>query len=192
MKRLHQMTKYNLMIAVGLLLLSSLNVPYVFAQDAGIEWDALNQEVVELYQAGKFERAVVLAQKSLQVAEQNVGPDHPSVATSLNILALLYQAQGNYAPAEPLYKRALAIVEKALGPDHPDVAASLNNLALLYQDQGNYAPAEPLFKRALAIWEKALGPDHPDVATSLNNLALLYQAQGNYAPAEPLYRPRPS
>ena len=36
------MTKYNLMVAVGLLLLSLLNAPYVFAQYAGIEWDALN------------------------------------------------------------------------------------------------------------------------------------------------------
>ena len=96
------------------------------------------------------------------------------MATSLNNLAELYHAQGQYAQAEPLYKRALAIREKALGPDHPDVATSLNNLAALYRAQGQYAQAEPLFKRSLAIREKALGPDHPDVATSLNNLAKLY------------------
>ena len=65
MKSLYQMTKYNLIIAIGLLLLSLLNTPDVFAQDAGIEWDALNQEALKLYQAGKFERAVVLAQKAL-------------------------------------------------------------------------------------------------------------------------------
>ena len=50
----------------------------------------------------------------------------------LNNLAELYQAQGQYAQAEPLFKRSLAIQEKALGPDHPDVATSLNNLAGLY------------------------------------------------------------
>jgi hypothetical protein len=50
----------------------------------------------------------------------------------LNNLALLYEAQGRHADAEPLYKRALAIEEKALGPDHPHVAVSLNNLAVLY------------------------------------------------------------
>ena len=59
------------------------------------------------------------------------GPDHPTVATSLNDLATLYQAQGKYAEAEPLYKRALAIREKALGPEHPDFALSLDNLGLL-------------------------------------------------------------
>ena len=97
------------------------------------------------------------------------------MARSLNNLALLYDAQGRYAEAEPLYKRALAIREKALGPDHPDVAPSLNNLAALYDPQGQYAQAEPLYKRSQEIREKALGPNHPDVATSLNNLAVLYE-----------------
>jgi tetratricopeptide (TPR) repeat protein len=81
----------------------------VYAQGAGIEWDILNQEVIELYQAGKYDRAVLVAGKALEVAEQNVGPEHPDVATSLNNLALLYDTQGDYAKAEPLYKRAARI-----------------------------------------------------------------------------------
>jgi len=117
-----------------------------------------------------------------------LGPEHPSTATSLNNLALLYDNQGLYAKAEPLYQRALAIYEKALGPEHPDTATSLNNLAGLYASQGLYAKAEPLYQRALAIDEKALGPEHPDTAIDLNNLAALYDSQGLYAKAEPLYQ----
>ena len=113
---------------------------------------------------------------------------NPYVATSLNNLAMLYQAQGRYADAEPLLKRSLAIREKALGPDHPDVAVSLHNLAELYRAQGRYADAELLYKRALAIEEKALGPDHPHVAVSLNNLAELYLTQGRYSDAIPIVR----
>jgi tetratricopeptide (TPR) repeat protein len=153
------------------------------AQGAGIEWEILNQEVVELHRAGNYDRVVLVAQKALQVAEQNVGPDHPDVATTLNNLALLYDNQGDPAKAEPLYERSLAISQKALGPDHPDVAGSLNNLAELYRTQGNFARAEPLYERALEIWEKALGPDHSSVATVLENLAALYRAtkRGNEA-----------
>ena len=103
------------------------------AEGAGVELDILNQEVTDLYRAGKYDRGVVVAQKALQVAEQTVGPDHPDVATSLHNLAGLYLAQGDYAKAEPLHKRSLAIKEKALGPDHPDVAMGLNNLAWLYK-----------------------------------------------------------
>jgi tetratricopeptide (TPR) repeat protein len=58
----------------------------------------------------------------MAIREKALGPDHPDVAASLNNLAELYRAQGQYAQAEPLYKRSLAIVEKALGPDHPNVA----------------------------------------------------------------------
>ncbi len=117
-----------------------------------------------------------------------LGPDHLSVATTLNNLAGLYQFQGRYAEAEPLYKRSLEINEKALGPDHPSVATTLNNLAALYESQGRYAEAEPLYKRSIKITEKALGPDDPSVATTLNNLAFLYTSQGRYAEAEPLYK----
>ena len=73
-------------------------------------------------------------------------------AQSLNNLAELYGAQGQYAKAEPLYHRALAIWEKALGPEQPNVALNLNNLGALYRQQGQSAEAEPLLKRSLAIW----------------------------------------
>ena len=150
--------------------------------------DKADRQGQALYQAGRYGEAIPFYEKALQLSEREFGPEHPKVATSLNNLALLYDAQGRYGDAEPLYKRSLAIREKALGPDHPNVATSLTNLAELYRAQGRYADAEPLYKRALAINEKALGPEHPDVATSLNNLALLYQAQGRYGDAEPLYK----
>jgi CHAT domain-containing protein len=147
----------------------------------------LDKAVEILYDKGKYQEAVPLAEQSLELREKVLGPMHPDVAESLNNLAVLYQAQGAYARAAPLYVRALAIREKALGPMHTDIAESLNSLAVLYVAQGAYARAEPLMVRALVIWEKALGPMHPDVAESLNNLAVLYAAQGVYVRAEPLH-----
>jgi tetratricopeptide (TPR) repeat protein len=93
----------------------------------------------------------VVAKKALEVAEKAVGPNHPSVATSLGTLALMYSMQGQYAQAESLCKRSLAIWEKALGPDHPDVANSLENIAELYRNTGRGKLAEELEKRAAAI-----------------------------------------
>ena len=133
------------------LLLLSLTSPPVFAEGAGIEWDILNQEVMELHRAGKYDRAVVVAQKALEVAENSVGADHPDVALSLNNLAVLYLHQGQYASAEPLCKRALAIHEKALGPDHPSVATSLGNLAGLYRATERTEEAKKLERRAERI-----------------------------------------
>jgi Tfp pilus assembly protein PilF len=67
---------------------------------------------VSLYRQGQYDRAVVVAKKALQAAEQNVGHNQPNVAMSLNNLALVDQTQGQYAQAERLYKRSLAILRK--------------------------------------------------------------------------------
>ncbi len=165
-----------------------LNQPLQLAQSAELqEAKKLGQQVVQLYQQGKYTEAISLAEKVLAIREKVLGKEHPHVATSLNNLALLYLRQGNYTKAEPLLVRALAISEKVLGKEHPDVAQSLNNLAALYYLHGNYAKAEQLYLRSLVIREKVLGREHPDVAQSLNNLAELYRVQGNYRKAEPLY-----
>ena len=42
-----------------------------FTQGAGIEWDTLNQEVLRLYRAGQYERAIIVAQEVLKVAERS-------------------------------------------------------------------------------------------------------------------------
>ena len=146
------------------------------AQDS--EWETLNNEVLSLGQQGLYDRAIVVAKKALQIAEQAEGQNHPDVAVILNNLAAMYDDNGQSAKAEPLYKRSLTIMEKARGADHPDVAVILNNLAAMYRTQGQFSQAEPLYKRSLSISAKTLGPDHPDVALILENMAILYRKTG--------------
>ena len=149
MDRVQMVNNRNMLIAS--LLLLSLGTMHVYADGAGIEWDILNQEAMDLSRQGEYARAVVVAKEAIDVAVENVGWQHPDVATSLNNLALLYTDLGNYAKAEPLYKRALAIDEKALGPDHPNVATSLENLAELYRATNRINLAVPLEQRAAQI-----------------------------------------
>jgi lipopolysaccharide biosynthesis regulator YciM len=150
------------------------------------QWDSLMRQVSSLYKSGNYRKAITKCEAALHLAESLAPED---LATNLNDLASLYQAQGLYERAEPLYLRSLDIYERGLGKeDHPNVATSLNNLASLYRAQGLYKRAEPLYLRSLDIYERGLGKeDHPNVATSLNNLASLYRAQGLYERAEPLY-----
>ena len=135
-----------------------------------------------------YTEAELLYQQARAIKEKALGPNHSSLAITLNNLALLHAHQGHYAEAEPLYQQALAIHEKALEPDRLSLASTLSNLALLYKSQGRYAEAELLYQQALTITEKVLGPNHPELATTLNNLANLYGSQGRYAKAEPLYQ----
>ncbi len=90
----------------------------------------------------------------MRLAEDEFGPDHPNTARFLNDLAVLYQALGKYAEAEPFYHRSLAIMEKTLGPEHPNVAQSLENYAALLRETGRAKKAAEMEARAKAIRAK--------------------------------------
>ena len=143
---------------------------------------------MELYQAGRYQEALPLQQRALEILETALGPEHPDTVIVLSNLAGIYRMAGAYDRSLPLFQRALQTREKILGPVHPDTATSLNNLATLYQDMGAYGQALPLYQRALQIREKVRGPEHPDTAHSLNTLAALHQAMGGYQQALPLYQ----
>src|ERR1039458_1083862 len=54
----------------------------VAVQAQSSELERLNAEANSLYKQGRYDQAVVAEKKALQVAEQNVGPDHPALARS--------------------------------------------------------------------------------------------------------------
>jgi tetratricopeptide (TPR) repeat protein len=171
------------LLAVCLLILGS---SATFADDDKLE--ALNQRIGKLFEQGKYQEAIPLAEKAVEIARRLRDPENPEIAIVLNNLARLYEEMGEYAKAEPLYRQVLSIFQSVFGPENPDTATILNNLALLYKKMGEYAKAEPLYQQALRIRQQALGPEHPDTATSLNNLAALYREMGEYAKAEPLFQ----
>ncbi len=140
-----------------------------------------------LLQRGRYAEAQRLHEYALSLGERALGPNHPIVATSLNLLALVHWHQSRYDEARTLNERALVIRENALGSDHPEVASILNALAVIHSNQGRYAQAEALYERALAIRERAFGPDHRDVARTLINLANQYCEQGRYDESRALY-----
>ena len=101
-------TRCPILFAIAFTLLFGVS-SVAHASGAGIEWDNLNQELEELYGAGKYDRSVAVAQKALHVAERNVGPDHPDVATVLENLAAVYRATDRRSDAEVLERRAARI-----------------------------------------------------------------------------------
>jgi hypothetical protein len=69
-------------------------------QQAGLgEAEALNRQVVQLYNQGRYGEAIPLAEKALAIWEKALGPDHPDVAPSLNNLSLLCTSLGDYPSA---------------------------------------------------------------------------------------------
>ncbi|XP_023605301.1 nephrocystin-3 isoform X3 [Myotis lucifugus] len=157
---------------------------------------------------GLLSQAVVPLQRSLEIRETALDPDHPRVAQSLHQLASVYVQWKKFGNAEQLYKQALEISENAYGADHPHIARELEALATLYQKQNKYEQAEHfrkksfkirqkatrrkgnlygfalLRRRALQLEELTLGKDTPDNARTLNELGVLYYLQNNLETAD--------
>ncbi|XP_036074835.1 nephrocystin-3 isoform X3 [Rousettus aegyptiacus] len=157
---------------------------------------------------GLLSQAVVPLQRSLEIRETALDPDHPRVAQSLHQLASVYVQWKKFGNAEQLYKQALEISENAYGADHPQIARELEALATLYQKQNKYEQAEHfrkksfkirqkatrrkgnlygfalLRRRALQLEELTLGKDTPDNARTLNELGVLYYLQNNLDTAD--------
>ena len=141
-----------------------------------------------LYACGLYTQSEALHRQALSIREKVVGTEHPTIAESLNLLAMLSRLRNDYVQAESFHLQALAIREKMLGAEHTKTAESLNNLSVLYRNQGKYENAEPLLQRALHIRKQTLGSKHHDTLITSINLAKLYLIQGKYEQAELLLR----
>src|SRR5262245_46798937 len=119
---------YQWLRAIAMLLVLNGFAPALAQSD---DLAALQQQVAQLYQAGKYDEAIPRAQRLGELTRARLGNEHRTHANALGILADLYREKGRYAEAEPLLKSARTKLEKALGPDHRQVGQCLNRLALL-------------------------------------------------------------
>ena len=100
---------------------------------------------------GMYDKAQQLLEQALASGRAAFGPDHPSVAQTLNDLGALAAEKGDYQTAAASLESALSVRRTIYGPEHTAVADTLAELGRIYQDQGFNARAEPLQREALAI-----------------------------------------
>jgi tetratricopeptide (TPR) repeat protein len=133
---------------------------------------------------GRFDMAAAAARQSLEIHESELGPHHPSVSDSLDVLGWISIRRARYAEAEELYARSVAIREDV--GDEAALAGTLNDLAFLLQSLGRTSDAERYYLRVLEIRRRLLGPGDAEVADTIIRLAEVYRASRRFAKAEPL------
>jgi TonB family protein len=153
-----------------------------------LEAEKLNVQAIELYNASKFDEAVPLAKRVLQIREIALAPHHDLIVSALLNLGEIYRARGKYGDAKIYFQRILTSYEQSSTPDPAAMVKVLDMLALLNYMQSNYSETEKLYLRALALQEQAIAPNNLQVAASLFNLAEFYRFRGEYKKAEPLYQ----
>src|SRR6266704_2298319 len=173
-------------LALGLTVLAQ--TPQSNQSSALIESRELNAKVIELYAEQKYDEALPLARRALELREAELGANHQDLIPLLLNLGELYRAKQKLSDARSYYQRALQICESVFGVDDLRVAKVVDKLAYLAFDQRETAKSINLFLRSLDIKEKALGPDHVDVAETAFALGEIHRLQHEYSKAEEYYQ----
>ena len=132
---------------------------------------------------GRFEKAEHLLQKSLLMRQGQVGLGHPSLATSLTLLAGIYSTRGQWDEAESLLRRALEITKE------PKLRTMVKaSLGSLYSNTGRLDDALSIFRQVSQAIEVEFGRDHLVTGLHLIGLANVLAELGR---AEAMTLPRP-
>ncbi len=139
------------------------------------------------WRIGRYDAGLPLAEVALSLQEESLGPDHVTVAKTLNTLGTLLQSKGEFAESREAFERSMSIFEDQLGPDDVEISKVLAHLGQVMASQGERAQAQELQERALAIRERALGPDDPMVGLALGDLGNLHWEAGEYETGKALH-----
>src|SRR5215204_1795876 len=137
------------------------------------EADRLNAEVVRLYQAGRFEEALPLAARALELSalelrEKGPAASEESLATALINLATVELRLGRREEAKGHFRRVVEAFERAGGGGAPPTLITAREGLALLAEHAVAAVGE--YKRVLALKEKAYGAESPKLLDTLFQL----------------------
>ncbi|HLT39005.1 MAG TPA: serine/threonine-protein kinase [Enhygromyxa sp.] len=137
---------------------------------------------------GSFADAQREYQRAQGLYQATFGPDHPSLATTLNNIGIVQRRQGQLEAALATQLRALELREATLGPEHPAVGDTSTNIANILFDLGRPDEALKRSERALAIWLPVLGERHQKIGYALNSIGNAHFAREQFDEALDHYR----
>ena len=133
----------------------------------------------------RYQEALDVLGQAMAIRERVYGPNHPTVASTVNELGGIALGQKKYDDAEMYFRRMIAIYRAAYGEQqHYTIGIATSNLGSVYLARNDYAHAEPLFREAIEIYLKTLSPDHLNTGIARVKLGRTLLRQGRYAEAE--------
>ena len=134
----------------------------------------------------KYESAERHLRRSVELYEQELGPDDPATLDSQNSLGVTLNQMGRSGESLAIHEHVLERMKNVLGVDHQETLMSMSNLAEAYLNLGKFDQAVPLQEESVKKMTELLGDDHPETLRSTSNLARGYQAIGKVELAIPL------
>lgn len=152
------------------------------------------EEIAVFYRKqGNFEEAEIILLKTKEAVESEYGKDHPSLASILRNLGVLYREWGRmtgnkdkYEFSEKYLNESIQLTSKSVSGLHPCRNCLFHELALLYHYQGKLEEAEELYKRAIDNYVEGFGPRFVQLRQLLLDLSRLCREKGDMVGAEDL------
>jgi CHAT domain-containing protein/tetratricopeptide (TPR) repeat protein len=133
---------------------------------------------------GKYEEAILIANKLIEEREKKYGASNQHTLTMLGKLGAIYQAMKRYDKAEPILRQVYEEYAANNGANGRDALLALQALGLLYQRMNRYDEAEASLRRVFEEFAAAAGPDDETARNAQSWLGQLYTAAGRHAEAE--------
>ena len=163
----------------------------IFERKSGeFHWRTLMTEfslAQALLEKGEIDTAVSLVEQNIEKKAGHLegGENHPDTLDSIQFLAELKMAQGEWSEAESLAKRAVAGREKSLGKDDRQTLHSLAILIAIYQETNQDVLAAGLQGQLI---DSLLRSGNPDTLRNLNNQSHELRKQGFFEQVESIDR----
>jgi tetratricopeptide (TPR) repeat protein len=146
-------------------------------------WVTQYREASDSYERMHYPDAEAQLRTLLPAA--NKADNHRSALT-LNLLALVYHAEGRRKEAEPLFEKAIHIFEKEGSASRVDFAKACNNEGRNYLEENRVPEAEQRFQQALAVFQQDPAAAGAELGSVLQNLGLVRRVQKRNAEAQSL------
>lgn len=144
------------------------------------------ERAVQLHQERKFDEALRLAQRAVELRLQVLGEGNVLVADAIGNVAGIYLARQDFERAEAHIRKALSIYEK-YASGSSNMASTLEALSSLRWRVRDFDQAEVYGKRAIELKEVLYGEYPPQVIGSVNNLIRVYNSAGRIIQRNALY-----
>ncbi len=126
----------------------------------------------------RFNEALVLSQKALEIYRQQKGEEDHEYIICLKNIGLCYLESDELHLAKKTFARSYHLSRKHLGASHEITIGSLSDLAVVIRQQGNPAGAIKLHKKSLRLLVQAGFLNMQNISFKLSNLSVAYKHAG--------------
>jgi TonB family protein len=137
---------------------------------------SVNQQFREAFDARKYAEALPLAEKVVELTEEQYGKDARALVNPLTNLGTVHYRLKDYPAAEKEYQRGIDILEKTAGTTDRQLLRPLQGLGASHFAENEYVDASVALKRAIDLSRNLDGLFNADQLQILEPLIASYVA----------------